>query len=204
MQRLMICFVVVGALLKPAVANEPKVPQMITPEGWRTELIVLPPGFAPTMKLKGFEDIRFAPGMFDAESDSFFSYTILFWLPGHDKPLDAKTLEQEFLTYYRGLHKAVAGKRLKVDTAKFTASIKPLPTSKPYPWKHQVQQYAGTLNWVEPFRTGKSQTLHLELDSWYCDEGKCRAVFTSVSPKPKKADIWKRMLQIRDAFKCHE
>ncbi len=44
---------------------------------WRGERIELPPRFAPTMTLKGIEEIRFAPGMFKAESDWFFSYVFV-------------------------------------------------------------------------------------------------------------------------------
>ena len=35
------------------------------PNGWRGERIALPPAFAPKMKFKGVEQVRFAPGMFD-------------------------------------------------------------------------------------------------------------------------------------------
>jgi len=59
--------------------SESKAPyQMPSPKGWRKERIKLPPAFAPKMNWKGHEDIRFAPGMFDPKSDSFFSYDILF------------------------------------------------------------------------------------------------------------------------------
>jgi hypothetical protein len=42
------------------------------PDDWRGERIVLPPPFAPDMKFKfkGIEEIRFAPGMFQADSDT--------------------------------------------------------------------------------------------------------------------------------------
>lgn len=30
------------------------------------------------MKLRGVEEIRFAPGMFQAQADSFFSYAFVF------------------------------------------------------------------------------------------------------------------------------
>ncbi len=92
------------------------------PKGWNAETIKLPPSFAPTMKLKGTEVIRFAPGMFDPKSDSFFSYVILFWVPDSEK-VTKKILERELLTYYKGLAKAVLGKRGKdVDFDKLRVS----------------------------------------------------------------------------------
>ena len=85
-------------------------PKLSTPEGWTKESIALPPAFAQDMKWKGIEELRFAPNWRKADSDTFFSYGILCWLP-EDQKIDAKTMQEEFLTYYRGLAKAVmAGK----------------------------------------------------------------------------------------------
>ena len=58
-----------GTLL---VADEPGSVKLAAPAGWGGETIKLPPGFAPDMKLKGSEHIRFAPEMMNPESDSFF------------------------------------------------------------------------------------------------------------------------------------
>ena len=49
-----------GTLL---VAAEPTTAELAAPDGWAGETIALPPGFAPDMKLKGTEQVRFAPGM---------------------------------------------------------------------------------------------------------------------------------------------
>src|SRR5262245_62014555 len=74
------------------------------PDGWGKETIKLPPAFAPDMKWKGSEELRFAPGMFKADSDTFFSYALLFWLPD-DQKIDSETMQRELLEYYRGLAK---------------------------------------------------------------------------------------------------
>ena len=60
------------------VADEPGTFKLAAPEGWGGETIQLPPGFAPDMKLKGSEHIRFAPGMMKPKSDSFFCYAFVF------------------------------------------------------------------------------------------------------------------------------
>src|SRR4249920_2110771 len=96
--------VVLLLLASPAFGQPDKKPpyQLPTPKGWGKETIALPPPFAPDMTWKGAEELRFAPGMFKADSDSFLSYTLFFWLPD-DQKIDAKTMEKEFLAYYRGL-----------------------------------------------------------------------------------------------------
>jgi hypothetical protein len=179
--------------------------QMPAPQGWAKETIPLPPGFAPDMKWKGAEELRFAPGMYKPESDTFFSYAILFWLPGEQK-VDAKSIEQEMLAYYRGLFQAVAkGKKLDVDASKFSVSLKDTTAAKPgqRPTGEELRQYAGELKWVEPFVTGKPQTLRLEIHTWYCDKSKHTCVFMAVSPQPETAAVWKALRDIRMGCTCH-
>ena len=63
---------------------------------WKGERIRLPPAFAPAMKLKGIEEIRFAPGMFQAQSDSFFSYAFVFSV-AKDHELTQEVIQREIL-----------------------------------------------------------------------------------------------------------
>ena len=76
-----IAWVVVLAIWNSAWAADPPEIQIKAPKAWRSETIKLPPAFAPDMTLTGVEEIRFAPGMFQADSDSFFSYFLVFVLP---------------------------------------------------------------------------------------------------------------------------
>src|ERR1700686_4518574 len=113
-------------LLTPsAVGQTEKEPpyQVPAPPDGGKETIALPPSFAPDMKWKGTEELRFAPGMFKANAPGFFSYALLFWLPD-DAEIDAKTMEGELLTYYRGLAAAMLkGKKQEVDTKVFSLTI---------------------------------------------------------------------------------
>jgi len=86
------------------------------------ETIALPPAFATDMKWKGAEELRFAPGMFKADAADFFSYDLLFWLPD-DAEIDAKTMEEELLAYYRGLAAVLKCKKQEVDAKAFTLTI---------------------------------------------------------------------------------
>ena len=68
-------------------------------------------------------ELRFAPGMFKPDSETFFSYALLFWLPD-DQKIDPATMRQELLTYYRGLAKAVRkSKKQEVDVGAFTLTF---------------------------------------------------------------------------------
>jgi hypothetical protein len=156
------------------------------PEGWSGETLKLPPGFARDMKLKGIEEIRFAPGMFKPDAESFFSYAFVFWLPG-DKPLEADTIHSEVLTYYRGLAKAVSKGEIKTDD--FKLQLKPV--------EKQESEWVGTLEWIEPFRSRKAQTLRFEISQRPLSEPDARLLSIAVSPQQDgKHAVWKDLRTI--------
>ena len=66
------------ALSEATIAEEPIRVEIETPKGWRTETLSLPTGFAKDMKLTGFEEVRFAPGMF-RNGKSFVSPGTFAW-----------------------------------------------------------------------------------------------------------------------------
>jgi len=188
-----------GTLL---VADEPSSFKLAAPKGWGGETIELPPGFAPDMKLKGSEHIRFAPGMMKPESESFFCYAFVFEL--QPKPgLTEAVLKDECLKYYRGLCTAVLnGKLPDVDPSEFTLELKRVKSdAEPSSDEKAVDPptlYTGTLDWVEPFATKKPQKLNLEIRTWAGEER--NYIFVCVSPQARDAAIWKQLHAIRDDY----
>jgi hypothetical protein len=187
-------------LIAPAVGQPVKEPpyRVPAPKDWGKETIPLPPQFAPDMKWKGSEELRFAPGMFKADAPDFFSYALLFWLPD-DQKIDAKTVEQELLAYYRGLAKAVlADKKKDVDVSGFTLTVKDAK-DKPgkRPGGEEVTGYVAELKWTEPFATAKPQTLRMEVHVWHSAKHKHHCVFICASPQRETADVWKALREIR-------
>ncbi len=176
---------------------------------WKGERITLPPSFAPEMGLKGIEEIRFAPGMFDAKSDSFFTYAFVFSVSA-DQKLTEDVIRKETLNYYRGLARAVLkGKGLDVDADKFTFDLKIANAVKDAPESiakpETVTHYSGKLDWVEPFATAKPQSLHFEIQTWSDTTTVRNYLFVCASPrKPAEADpIWKELRRIRRGFTAH-
>jgi hypothetical protein len=184
------------ALTVVAAAEDPVRIELTASEDWGRERIELPPSFAPQMELKGTEEIRFAPGMFRADSDSFFSYVIVFHLPAR-KPLDEQTLQRELLAYYRGLAQAVArGKNLTVQSDGYSLTIeriKPGETEGPPALTH----FTGELKWDEPFVTGKPQTLRLEIEAGPVSDSDASYVAICVSPQSPDAAIWTKLREVR-------
>lgn len=168
-----------------ALAQHSITVQFDAPEDWRGETITIPPGFARDMALKGIEEIRFAPGMFKSESEDFFSYVLVFWLPNR-APLDAKEISVELLKYYRGLATAVGqGKNLKIDTKKFTIDVKAKPKQKGH--------FTVSIDWIEPFSTGKPQKLNMEVHTKRFESANASTLAMAVSPQPTSHKVWKQL-----------
>lgn len=169
------------------------------PERWAKETIPLPPDFATDMQWKGIEELCFAPHWMKADSATFFSYALLFWLPG-EQQVDAKILEAQLLTYYRGLAKAVSESKEKaIAVADFTMDVKADSTkSLKRESGEAVTVFAGDLKWIEPFTTGKSQNLHMDIHTWRSAMPVGRCVFICASPQPDTAAVWKSLREIRE------
>lgn len=190
---------------KPAAAGAPG-EQLVFHTDWKGERIALPPTFAPAMKVKGVEVIRFAPGMFQAQSESFFSYAFVFSLV-KEQPLTKEIIQREMLVYYQGLAESVSkSKGRTVDAGKFTFELEQAKqatgTPEQMPAATKVTQYAGKLAWVEPFVTGQPQTLHFEIQFW-TDSGTARDyLFVCTSPKvPGGTEaIWRELRNLRRSF----
>jgi len=163
---------------------------------WFEERIKLPPRFAPDMKLKGIEEILFAPGMFKADQPDFFSYVFLFALEAKPE-LTPKVLRTELLTYYIGLSKNVM-RNPKLDTSKFTVKLEALEKNDPMPkGAFDAKSYRAEVFWLEPFATKKMQVLHFELQTWQYKDSPHRYLFVCASPKKPDTPIWKTLRQIR-------
>lgn len=190
MKPLPLLFFLIAALPRITPA-EPEFRFETGPE-WRGERIELPPGFAPDLGWNGVEVIRFAPGMFQPESDSFFSYALVFLLEaGSDVSREA--IQREVLTYYRGLATAVmGGKGIPVDAGAFTLDME----------EDSDTVLRATLDWIEPFATRQAQTLHLEIHPWM--HGQQPAIFFAVSPQPEDHVIWTELRRIQESFRFEE
>lgn len=187
----------IAIFAQPAKVSETLV--WTTPEGWFGERIELPPGFAPNMAWKGYEEIRFAPGMFKAGQPDFFSYALVFSLePDADISKDA--LEKQILLYYQGLSTAVSrGKGRNVDASTFSVKVQPKESDPK--GRKGTKQYTSTLHWIEPFATGKPQALKIDILTWKDKARKRTYLFFCASPADKDDKIWKDLHGVRKGFR---
>jgi len=180
-----------------AAEPQPQPPSMLpTPADWRFERIEFPLSFAPELKYEGFEELRFSPGMFSAESETYFTYIFAMKITSA-AALDAAELQSLLETYFRGLCRTVAKeKKFDIDVSKLSAQVRAdQPNAQP------ARSFRATVESFDPFVTGKPLTLNLEMiviDASRTDH----RIFAAVSPKPTDASIWQLLRAQKDAFQA--
>ncbi|GAA4889331.1 hypothetical protein [Ferrimonas pelagia] len=169
-----------GEAVDPPKAQAVTLELLTQPAHWRGERILLPPEFAPQMSFSGVEELRFAPGMYDAEAEDFFSYLFVFELESSDR-LTAEKVEQLLLQYYRGLCRTVAQDN----------DSQCLPEQVILELTPMLGGYQAQLDWIEPFITGKPQRLYLELSP--VERGERALMYGAASPQQRDGAIWQQL-----------
>jgi len=166
---------------------------LLAPVGWRFEAMPLPPRFAPEVKWTGFEEIRFAPGVFDNSSPNYFSYIIALSVNG-TTTIDAAGIKDFLETYFRGLLPPMGQRKgLTVNASQIAAEIAPAQT-KP----KTNARYQGTVAIIDTFTDGRKTTLNVEADVLPQEALEKTYVLLLLSPRTRDSKIWKTLRGIRD------
>lgn len=153
---------------------------LVSIEDWASETIDLPPDFAPDMP-KGVEELRFAPGWRDPESDSFWSYAIVMWI---DEPIaDSQRVTELLEIYYDGLMSVFAHKEFG------EVSIKPAQvlTQRIAPNKFKARMHL-----IDAFATFEPIELFVRVETAAISESRS-TVRIRVSSQPTEHQIWESM-----------
>lgn len=168
-------------------------PQLLTlPPDWRFELINFPLEFAPDLDYQGFEELRFAPGMFDTTTTTYFTYMFAIMLEGkHDFSIP---FTKKFLTaYFQGLSEAVAqSNKITVDTSLISVTV-----TRPDIKTGKHEAYFITTKYIDTFNGGREVTLNMEMAVLYPKNGEKTYLQAVVSPQPKYAEVWKELYLYR-------
>ncbi len=170
-----------------------------TPHEWRTETISFPLSFAPELDYEGLEELRFAPGMFDAEAEDFWTYAFLWWIPS-DSEINATRLEKDLENYFTGLAKAVAAERnMDLTGASFDVEL-----GAPQAGIKAGPDYSGSAEVFDPFVTAKMISLNIMIKRIVCAKQDRLAVIFELSPQPLEHAVWSELDGIRSGFRCEQ
>ena len=164
-----------------------------SPSDWKPEVIPFPLGFAPDIAYKGVEELRFAPGMFKPETDTYFTYAFVWWLEGRP-PIDEARLRDDLLKYFGGLYQAVSKKEPK-QVGSFAVKIEPDGSLD----EDGVRKarFRGEARWVDPFVTEKDLVLNLRIFHWVCAAQDRTAVLFLATPQKDGHTVWDSLSGIK-------
>ena len=167
------------------------------PTGWDVERFLIPISFAPEIKYKGVEDIRFAPGWGNIKSDDYWTYAFLWYLDNRPKT-SARIVENNLKAYYTGLvgtniepRKIPANKLVDVKT-----HFKKVKTEK-----GDLKTFRGTIYMLD-YMQQKPITLNCIVHLKICSGKNKTYIFYEISPKPYSDKIWLRLHQLWTDFIC--
>ncbi|HWI90431.1 MAG TPA: hypothetical protein VNT20_04110 [Flavisolibacter sp.] len=168
-------------------------PQLLKgPKGWAFERFSLPPSFAPAITYKGFEELRFAPGMFQKEAHDYFTYAFVAQID------TAITIPQEgvsdyLLNYYKGLCAVTAkDRKLVIDTSQVRVTI-----IRQRPSTAVQNNYSASVHLFGVFADGAPVILNMEITAIKNAARNKTYLFFIASPLAKNDVSWKELYKIR-------
>ena len=161
------------------------------PTDWRLETMPLPPGFAPDVKITGSEEIRFAPGMFDPASSTYFTCVLAILANGAPE-LGAVEIGDFLECYYRGLSLGVGRRKgLSPDPAQMRAVVNPAPSGP-----DAKNRFVAQVVFFDSFSDGRKITLNVEARVIPLPATKRTCLILLVSPSAKDTAVWPTLREI--------
>jgi hypothetical protein len=169
------------------------------PKDWNVERFPLPADFAPRMRFKGVEELRFPPGWGDSTSKQYWSYAYLWWLNSGPE-VNALNLQKNLEALYTGL----VGRNIisrKIPLAKQVptlVTIKQINTAA-----GDVQTFQGQTHMLD-YMTQKPIVLNLVIHQKNCQKQDHIPVFVEVSPNPFNHSFWAELERLSQTFQCEK
>lgn len=177
-----------------------KPPYNLSLDGWGIERFPIPIDFAPKIRYKGVEDIRFTTGWSKPESDEYWSYAFLWYIEGQQE-LDANIIEHNLSMYFDGLvNRNIEKRALPKELIKKTrAQFKKL--SKPE--GEDESTFTGTIKMVD-YMGKKPIVLYAKVHLRKCTGTDHTIIFHQFSPQDRTAPVWTKLNGLWTSFHCAE
>ena len=168
------------------------------PPGWQSELIVFPIDFAPAIKYRGFEDLRFAPGCWDRNSAEKWAYTFA-WHLQDQIVFNEDILKKDLETYYSGLtqRRSVTDKDDSSGWFPPTAEVR-----KTAAVDGDRATWSASMKFYDSQITKKPAMLFFRIHLKQCSNERKTILFVEVAGSAPGAPIWKQLNKINQQFSC--
>ena len=188
-----------SSLAMAAPSQEPTPELLKGPASWAFERFDLPPSFAPTIPYNGVEELRFAPGMFNKDTATYFAYAFIAQLD-NVIAISQNDISDYLVKYYRGLCSSVAkDRKLVADTTRVTATI---AKNKGLPANETI--YNASVHVFGVFADGAPVKLNMEVKVLVNTVARKTYLIFITSPREKTDPVWKKLYEIQRAFTIPE
>jgi len=170
-----------------ARAQGPAATILMEPVDWRFERLPVPAPFAPEIKLTGFEEARFAPGMFDTSSANYFTYVMVIAADGSPE-LDRSGIEDFLQKYYKGLSIGI-GRRKGLNPDPVQMKVEVVPMSG----EDMMNRYTAKAVFFDTFNDGRKLILNVEAHVISRSGSKRTYMSLLVSPQSRDAGVWQTL-----------
>lgn len=195
MKHLLLLIFLLGSLHFSGFSQDGNPSLLTIPEDWKYEFIAFPLDFAPLLNYEGYEELRFAPGMFDVDSPSYFTYLFAISFEGK-QDFSIPNCKKFLSIYYQGLCFDVAkAKEITVDTSKII-----ITAEKPKVKTGDNDAYFITVKYLDTFNEGNEVMLNMELVVLNPKSHEKTYFLALVSPQPKYSEIWKELYTYRKSL----
>ena len=192
MKSAVLSFTILVAFSIAVKAQENKPEILMEPSAWEFEKFPLPPSFATAITYKGFEELRFAPGMFKKDAHDYFTYVFVAQIDS-SVIISQDDVKNYLVNYYKGLCAVTAkDRKLVIDTSKINAAV--------YRRKKSTTNYTtydAVINLFGVFADGAPVTLNMEVSLIKNAPAKKSWLFFIASPLNKKDETWNQLYGIR-------
>lgn len=157
---------------------------------WSKEIIKFPLRFAPEIIYEGFEDLRFPRGWAKQASPEFWAY-VWVWSVNEKKEITEKELESDLQFYFDGL--------MGLDY--FKINEEKVQKSQAVFIKNEVSNdtlyFKGKVKTFDTRFTKEPMTLHVLVESFYCEKENKALIVFRFSPKKFIDDVWETLKSVK-------
>lgn len=189
-----LCFLLALIFSNTFVSGQEVKTILSAPNDWNSEIIPFPLGFAPEINFNGFEDIRFAPGWSDTNSEQFWTYHFT-WYIDKKESMTEELLTKTFNLYFDGLMKVVLkeqsgdNKVTEIDNT-FCLFIK------------SDEGFTGKVRIFDAFFSKEYIILNIKVRESICSESNKQMISFNLSPKAFENDVWGIFQQVKIIEAC--
>lgn len=186
-------FFIITLFLIGCKSKSPDYSHLSSFKDWESEVREFPLKFAPSLKHKGKEFIKYAPGYKNNNQTDFFS-SVLLWDIANDPELNTSKLEFMMEVYYDGIINSTLQKK--------PGSTPGVPVTKSFFEEIKPHLFVGKILLYDYLTESGTIALNIIVETRTCQKDNNYFILFKISPKDIQQAIWKKLNKADVATIC--